>query len=178
MVVGGFWSTEINFWPISTHEGSISVSDIVLVHFQGPHGGPPEVFQSPSIPSEVIPDFRLEVLHQTKTFGILMFLILIQKLIILRHFQQLWENPWPSFLWTLTVILGNDDVWRLVWRLGFWSDLPTWMSNHGYHFWMYFLFSCSSVFLFLLLLICFVKRFPPYLVCTALWSLLSRIFRS
>ena len=36
MVVGGFWSTEINFWPISTHEGSISVSDIVLVHFQGP----------------------------------------------------------------------------------------------------------------------------------------------
>ena len=30
-----FWSTEINFWPIPTHEGSISVSDTTLVHFQG-----------------------------------------------------------------------------------------------------------------------------------------------
>ena len=36
MVVDAFWSTEVNFWPIPTHEGSIPVSDITLVHFQGP----------------------------------------------------------------------------------------------------------------------------------------------
>ena len=35
MVVVVFWSTEINFWPIPTHEGSIPVSDIILVHLQG-----------------------------------------------------------------------------------------------------------------------------------------------
>ena len=35
MIVNTFRSTEINFWPISTHEGSIPVSDSVLAHFQG-----------------------------------------------------------------------------------------------------------------------------------------------
>ena len=35
MVVDTFRSTEINFWPITTHEGSIPVSYTVLVHFQG-----------------------------------------------------------------------------------------------------------------------------------------------
>ena len=34
MVVNTFRSTGINFWPIPTHEGSIPVSDTVLVHFQ------------------------------------------------------------------------------------------------------------------------------------------------
>ena len=35
MVVDNFRSTEINFWSIPTHEGSIPVSDTVLVHFEG-----------------------------------------------------------------------------------------------------------------------------------------------
>ena len=35
MVVGTFWSTEINFWLIPTHESLIPVSDTVLAHFQG-----------------------------------------------------------------------------------------------------------------------------------------------
>ena len=35
MVVDAFWSAEVNFWPIPTHEGSIPVSDIILVHLQG-----------------------------------------------------------------------------------------------------------------------------------------------
>ena len=35
MVVDTFQSTEINFGPISTHEGSIPVSETVLVRFQG-----------------------------------------------------------------------------------------------------------------------------------------------
>ena len=29
-----FWPTEVNFWPISTNEGSLRVSDAVLVHLQ------------------------------------------------------------------------------------------------------------------------------------------------
>ena len=29
-----FWPTEVNFWPISTNEGSLRVSDTVLVHLQ------------------------------------------------------------------------------------------------------------------------------------------------
>ena len=29
-----FWSTEVNFWPISANEGSLRVSDAVLVHLQ------------------------------------------------------------------------------------------------------------------------------------------------
>ena len=29
-----FWSTEINFWLISANEGSLCVSDAVLVHIQ------------------------------------------------------------------------------------------------------------------------------------------------
>ena len=32
MVMGTFRSTETNFWSISTHEGSIHISDTVLVH--------------------------------------------------------------------------------------------------------------------------------------------------
>ena len=35
MIVDTFWSTEINFCPIPTHEGSIPASDTVLVHLQG-----------------------------------------------------------------------------------------------------------------------------------------------
>ena len=34
MILNTFRSTEINFWPITMHEGSIPVSDTVLVHFQ------------------------------------------------------------------------------------------------------------------------------------------------
>ena len=32
-----FWPAEINFWPISTNEGSLRVSDAVLVHLQWSH---------------------------------------------------------------------------------------------------------------------------------------------
>ena len=34
MIESTFWSTEINFWPISLNEGLLLVSDIILVHPQ------------------------------------------------------------------------------------------------------------------------------------------------
>ena len=34
MIESTFWSTEVNFWPISVSEGSLHVSDTVLVHPQ------------------------------------------------------------------------------------------------------------------------------------------------
>ena len=34
MIESTFWSTEVNFWPISANAGSLRVSDAVLVHLQ------------------------------------------------------------------------------------------------------------------------------------------------
>ena len=34
MIESTFWSTEVNFWPISANEGSLRVSNSVLVHLQ------------------------------------------------------------------------------------------------------------------------------------------------
>ena len=34
MIESTFWSTEVNFWPISANEVSLHVSNAVLVHLQ------------------------------------------------------------------------------------------------------------------------------------------------
>ena len=48
-VMDTFWSTEINFCPISTYEGSISVSDTTFSHSQGFFGS--SDVKKPSQPS-------------------------------------------------------------------------------------------------------------------------------
>ena len=37
MIESTFWSTEVNFWPISANKGSLRVSNAVLVHLQWSH---------------------------------------------------------------------------------------------------------------------------------------------